>query len=243
LANTVESEIGDETRWVEERAPSDVLLWAAFRFSSRVTFATGFGVEGCVLIDLIARQCLPIDIFTLDTGLLFPETYALWKRLESRYGVTIRAVRPEESVERQAAVHGDRMWERAPDRCCALRKLAPLRGALQGFDAWITAIRRDQTADRAQIRVVESDPNFGIVKINPLASWTTDDVWAYIKAHDVPVNALHARGYPSIGCWPCTSAVRPGESARAGRWRSLEKTECGLHTRAANPPVVLQLQR
>jgi phosphoadenosine phosphosulfate reductase len=218
----------------EGRSAAEVLAWAAGRFAPRITFATGFGAEGCVIIDLIARQRLPIDLFTLDTGLLFPETYALWKRLEARYGIEIRAVRPEETVEEQALSHGHRLWERDPDHCCALRKVEPLRAALSGFDAWITAIRRDQTPDRANTAVVERDARYGLVKVNPLVAWTSADVAAYVREHDVPVNPLHDQGYPSIGCVPCTSRVLPGEDPRAGRWRGRTKTECGLHARPAH---------
>ena len=234
-------EIADPAGALEGRSPADVLAWAAGRFAPRITFATAFGAEGCVLVDLIARHHLAIDVFTLDTGLLFPETYALWRRLEERYGLTIRAVRPELSVDAQAAVHGAALWERMPDRCCEIRKVAPLRRALSGFDAWITSIRRDQTSDRAVARVVEWDLRFGLVKVNPLAGWTSEDVQRYVRVHRVPVNPLHARGYPSIGCMPCTTAVAAGEAPRAGRWRGREKTECGLHARlpfAGHPLVV-----
>jgi phosphoadenylyl-sulfate reductase (thioredoxin) len=216
-------------RELEGRSPAEILRWASQRFGNKLTFATGFGAEGCVIIDLIARHDLPIDLFTLDTGLLFPETYALWRQLESHYGVAIRAVRPSHTVEQQADEHGSRLWERDPDRCCELRKVVPLRNALAGFDAWITAIRRDQTSERAHARVVEHDRKFGLIKVNPLVAWTHDDVWAHIYAHDVPYNSLHDRGYPSIGCQPCTAAVMPGEDARAGRWRGRSKKECGLH--------------
>ena len=216
---------------LEGRSPADVLAWAATRYAPRITFATAFGAEGCVLVDLIARHRLAIDVFTLDTGLLFPETYDLWRRLERRYGLTIRPVRPELSVEAQATLHGDSLWARSPDRCCEIRKVAPLGRALAGFDAWITSIRRDQTSERSVARVVERDPRFGLVKVNPLAGWTSADVQHYVRVHQVPVNPLHARGYPSIGCMPCTSAVAPGETPRAGRWRGLGKTECGLHSR------------
>jgi len=217
------------TRELEGQSAVEILRWASQRFGNKLTFATGFGAEGCVIIDLIARHDLPIDLFTLDTGLLFPETYALWRQLEDRYGVTIRAVRPDHSVEQQADEHGPRLWERDPDRCCELRKVVPLRNALAGFDAWITAIRRDQTPERAHARVVEHDRKFGLIKVNPLVAWTHDDVWGHLYAHDVPYNPLHDRGYPSIGCVHCTSPVKPGEDARAGRWRGTEKTECGLH--------------
>jgi len=219
---------------LEGRSAAEVLSWAAERFAPRITFATGLGAEGCVIVDLIARQRLPIDLFTLDTGLLFPETYALWRRLEARYGLLIRAVRPEQTVEEQALAHGDRLWERDADRCCALRKVEPLRSALAGFDAWIAAIRRDQTADRAKAAVVERDARYGLVKVNPLVAWTSADVAAYVREHDVPVNPLHDQGYPSIGCVPCTSRVLPGEDPRAGRWRGRTKTECGLHARPAH---------
>jgi phosphoadenosine phosphosulfate reductase len=209
----------------------DVLAWAAQRFAPRLTMATGFGAEGCVLIDLVARYRLPIDVFTLDTGLLFPETYELWTTLEARYGVTIRAVRPAQTVEEQAAAHGDLLWRREPSRCCDLRKVSPLTEQLSGFDAWVTAIRRDQTFARAEARAVEWDARFGLVKVNPLVRWTKPQVWTYLREHDVPYNPLHDRGYPSIGCTPCTSAVKTGEDDRAGRWRGTEKTECGLHVR------------
>jgi phosphoadenylyl-sulfate reductase (thioredoxin) len=226
-----QSEFSNDARALEGRSPLDVLRWAVDRFS-RITFATGFGVEGCVLIDLIGRHALPIDVFTLDTGLLFPETYQLWQRLEQRYGIAIRGVRPELTVDEQQARYGERLWETNPDRCCELRKVIPLRRALSGFDAWITAIRRDQTPERAKAQLVERDRRFALVKVNPLVAWTGKDVWAHVHAHSVPYNALHDHGYASIGCAPCTSPTLPGEDSRAGRWRGRSKTECGLHADA-----------
>jgi len=216
---------------LDGRPPHEVLARAVERFP-RMTFATGFGVEGCALIDVIARHSLRVDLFTLDTGLLFPETLELWRRLEDRYGVTVRAVRPERSVPEQAAEFGDRLWERAPDLCCSMRKVLPLKSALAGFDAWVSAIRRDQTRERSSTSVVEWDEKFGLVKVSPLANWTSADVWSYVRTHDVPFNPLHERGYPSIGCLPCTSPVFPGEDPRAGRWRGLERKECGIHSRS-----------
>jgi phosphoadenylyl-sulfate reductase (thioredoxin) len=191
-------------------------------------------MEGCVLIDLIARRKLPVDVFSLDTGLLFPETYELWRTLESRYGLTIRPVRPAHSVEEQARGEGPELWNRDPDRCCELRKTVPLRAVLASFDAWVSAIRRDQTIDRGGAPVVGWDSRFGIVKISPLVRWKKADVEAYVREHDVPISSLHGRGYPSVGCVPCTTPVAPGEDPRAGRWRGREKTECGLHLL---PPV------
>jgi phosphoadenylyl-sulfate reductase (thioredoxin) len=218
------------SRELAGRSPVDILTYAAEQLGERLTFATGFGAEGCVIIDLIARAKLPIDLFTLDTGVLFPETYALWRQLETHYAITIRAVHPEQSIDQQRLRHGAELWARDPDRCCDLRKVQPLRAALAGFDGWITAIRRDQTPERAAAQIVERDAKFGLLKINPLVAWTHDDVWGHIYAHDVPFNPLHHAGYGSIGCEPCTSPIIPGESLRAGRWRGVVKQECGLHT-------------
>lgn len=221
--------VAEAGRALETDTPLEILRWATDRYGPRLTFATGFGAEGCVLIDVIGRHRLPVDIFTLDTGLLFPETYDLWKRLETRYGVTIRRVAPELSVEQQAAAHGPELWAREPGRCCGMRKVTPLVAQLSQFDAWITAIRRDQTDHRADARPVEWDEKFGLAKVNPLVRWTKKEVWAHLLEHDVPYNPLHDLGYPSIGCLPCTSRVNAGEDDRAGRWRGNAKTECGLH--------------
>ncbi|HEY7516599.1 MAG TPA: phosphoadenylyl-sulfate reductase, partial [Vicinamibacteria bacterium] len=136
-----------------------------------------------------------------------------------------------------------RLWERDPDRCCALRKVEPLGRALAGLDAWVTAIRRDQTDDRATAGLVERDPRFGLFKVNPIVGWSSEEVWRYARAHDVPVNPLHGQGYPSIGCWPCTGRVLPGEDPRSGRWRGRGKTECGLHARRAGAAGVTDLRR
>ena len=215
----------------EGRAATDVLRRAADRYGCRLTCATGFGPEECVLIDLIGRERLSIDLFTLDTGLFFEETHALRRDLESRYGLTIRRVRPRLTLDEQARVHGDRLWERAPDRCCAIRKVEPLGTELARCDAWITAIRRSQTPQRAGALTVEWDEKFGVIKINPLVGWTKRDVWSHLHEHDVPYNPLHDLGYPSIGCRPCTTPVQSGEDDRSGRWRGCAKTECGLHGR------------
>jgi phosphoadenosine phosphosulfate reductase len=213
-----------------ELAPATkILRWAADRFAPRLTFATSLGIEDCVVAHLIAQESLPIDLFTLDTGLLFPETYTLWQEIQARFGLTIRAVRPEFTVDEQSELEGPELWGRDPDRCCDLRKIQPLRSTLGGYDAWITAIRRDQTQERANAPVVGWDSRFGLVKINPLVRWTFADVQAYVRDNHVPYNPLHERNYPSIGCMPCTSPVMPGEDPRSGRWRGKEKTECGLH--------------
>ena len=236
LTRTDATDLAEIGQALETATPLEILQWASERHGDRLTFATGFGAEGCVLIDLIGRHRLPIDMFTLDTGLLFPETYDLWRRLEARYGLTIRPVTPDQTVEEQAADHGPELWTEAPDRCCTLRKVSPLAGELAGFDAWITAIRRDQTATRAGAATVERDSRFGLIKVNPLVRWAKSDVWAHLQRHDVPYNPLHDQGYPSIGCQPCTARVAAGEDDRAGRWRGNAKTECGLHAALAQHP-------
>ncbi len=232
-----EQQVRDMDSLLKVRATTDALRLASERFAPRLVMATAFGVEGCVLIDIIGRNRLPVDIFTLDTGLFFEETYTLWSKLEERYGLRVRAVRPEISLSEQASRFGEALWERDPDRCCELRKVLPLRAALEGAEAWISALRRDQTPERANAPLVGLDEKFGLVKINPLVEWTSRDVWEYVREHDVPFNPLHEQGYPSIGCMPCTSPVRPGEDPRAGRWRGSTKTECGMHDRPS--PLVL----
>jgi phosphoadenylyl-sulfate reductase (thioredoxin) len=238
-----DAEVAGARRALEGRPAGEVLAWAAGRFAPRLAFGTAFGPEGLVLLDLVVRHGLEVDVFTLDTGLFFPETYDLWRRLEERYGRPIRAVRPALTLDEQAAEHGDALWARDPDLCCAIRKVDPLREALRSHDAWISAIRRDQTNDRAGAAVVERDPRYGLVKVNPLLAWSADDVWTYLRERDVPVNPLHAAGFPSIGCQPCTTRVAAHEDPRAGRWRGREKTECGLHARPrlAVPKLALSI--
>ena len=218
---------------LEGQPAERILQEASDRFGGRITLATSFGVEDCVLIDMVARHGLRIDPFTLDTGLLFQETYELWARLEAKYGIKIRGVKPAQSIEEQAAEHGPELWTRAPDRCCSLRKVQPLQNELAKFDAWVTGIRRDQTPDRANAPIVENDKRFGLIKFNPLVAWTSKDVWTYAVKQGVPYNPLHDQGFPSIGCLPCTSAVKAGEDPRSGRWRGSAKTECGLHVDTA----------
>ena len=213
----------------EGASPDVILRWAAEEFGAAVALATGFGAEGCVLIDALARVCPDVRVFYLDTDLLFPETYDLAERLQARYGVRFERRATRLSLGAQAELYGERLWERDPGECCRLRKVEPLRETLAGLRAWVTAIRREQTPARAGAGVVEHDAKFGLVKINPLAAWSARDVWNYISEHDVPYNPLHDLYYTSVGCVPCTTPVRIGEDPRAGRWRGTAKTECGLH--------------
>ena len=215
--------------------PEQVLAWAFDTFGATVAIASAFGAEGMVLIDIASRVRRNFRLFTLDTEFLFPETYNLMDQVEQRYGITIERVFPLNSPEEQDRVHGPALWQRNPDQCCNLRKVEPLRRKLCELRAWITSIRRDQTAARASAGKVEWDKSFGLVKINPLVAWTSKQVWQYIREHDLPYNTLHERNYPSIGCTHCTRAVHPGEDPRAGRWSGSSKTECGLHI--LPPPV------
>jgi phosphoadenosine phosphosulfate reductase len=213
-----------------EGAPADVILrWAVGKFFPRLTMATAFGPEGNCIIHMLAGIEKRVRIFNLDTGYQFPETLELRERIQRRYDIEVELIRPELPVAEYEEEHGGPLYSIRPDQCCHDRKVLPLRRAIVGYDAWISAIRRDQTRDRAQAEVVQWDAKFSLVKINPLLAWTKNDVWKFILEHDVPYNPLHDRNYPSIGCWPCTSPVAPGEDERAGRWAGQKKKECGLH--------------
>jgi phosphoadenosine phosphosulfate reductase len=215
---------------VEQWSPEDLLRWAFVTFGGYVEIASGFGPEGVALIDIAARVQPKFRVFTLDTDFLFPETYSLMEQIEKRYGIRVERLKSALTPDAQEGLHGAALWGRDPDACCNLRKVEPLRKKLSQLRAWVTSIRRDQTADRANALKVEWDAKFHLVKINPLADWTSAKVWRYIHEHGLPYNPLHDRGYPSIGCTHCTRSVRPGENARAGRWSGFNKTECGLHT-------------
>ena len=213
----------------ESWSPQRVLGWAFETFGNRVAISSAFGAEGMVLIDMASRVSKDFRLFTIDTELLFPETYSLMDRIEQKYEIKVERVFSVLSPEEQERVHGEALWTRDPDQCCNLRKVKPLRRKLSELAAWITSIRRDQTSFRQGARKVEWDVKFGLVKVNPIADWTSKQVWRYLHEHGVPYNALHDQNYPSIGCTHCTRAVRPGEDPRAGRWPGMGKTECGLH--------------
>ena len=223
--------------WLENAAPPDVLRWAVETYGARLTMATAFGAEGCSLLDMLAKIRDEIgvapDIFNLDTGYQFPETLELKAQLEAKYGLKIRAIAPDSVIEpleiQSQAEHGQPLYKTDPNLCCYARKVMPLAGAVEGFSAWITAIRRDQTPARANAAIVGWDDQFPLVKINPLANWSKAQVWDYIRENGVPTNPLHNQGFPSIGCWPCTRAVKAGEDDRAGRWSGSAKKECGIH--------------
>lgn len=215
----------------ETQSPQDVLRAVIARYPNLV-LACSFGAEDVVLVDMLHKINPDVPLFYLDTNFLFPETYETRDRIIAHYGLRpaqVVQVTPLLTPERQAAAHGDRLWERSPDQCCQIRKVEPLTRVLSRYDAWITGIRREQSPTRAHAGMIEWDQKFALVKVNPLARWTWSDVWTYIKIYEVPYNVLHDRNYPSIGCTYCTAPVADGDDPRAGRWKNFGKTECGLH--------------
>lgn len=213
-----------------ENEPAESLLqYALNEFGDGISLACSFGAEDVVLAHIVAGIRPGARVFYLDTGFLFPETFAVREKIAARYPLRIEARVPLLTPEQQAGKHGDELWARHPDQCCDIRKVQPLTQQLSELDAWITGIRRDQAPTRANAKKVEWDAKFGLVKFNPLADWTWERVWDYIRANNVPYNELHDRNYPSIGCTHCTRPVLPGQDPRSGRWAGFQKTECGLH--------------
>lgn len=253
VSRSAEDSAQHARRWGAEfagREPEAILAWAAETFGDRIAFATSLGAEDQVLADLISRIEPKPAVFTLDTGRLFPETYDLLDRTEQRYRLGIKVMFPEAAdVEHMVSTHGVNLFRTsvtARKRCCEVRKVAPLRKALNGLDAWITGLRREQSVARASVAAIEWDEANGLVKINPLVEWDESQVRQYLRDHDVPYNPLHDQGFPSIGCAPCTRAVPPGDDPRSGRWwwESREQRECGLHASApsANSPSVEEME-
>jgi phosphoadenosine phosphosulfate reductase len=219
----------------EGRPSEEVLAWAWKRFGARAAIGTSFQGAGLVMLHLAKQAALPFPVFTLDTGLLFPETIALKKRLEDFYGFQIESLEPDLTVEQQADVNGPELWKREPDLCCTVRKVLPLQSKLSDLDCWVTGLRRQQSDSRQGIGIIELytlDQAAGrdIVKLNPMADWSRDTIWKYIADHKIPYNPLHDRGYRSIGCQPCTTKTENGQNERAGRWIGFNKVECGIHT-------------
>ena len=217
-------------RLLADAKPQEILRWAVETYGSKLTMATAFGPEGCTIIHMLAEIDRSVRVFNLDTGYQFAETLELRDRIAQRYGIEVEYVRARQTVAEYEADNGGPIYGTDPDRCCRDRKINPLNAAVEGYDAWISAIRADQSSHRARADVVGWDAKFGLVKINPLLKWTKRDVWAFVVTNEVPYNPLHDQGYPSIGCWPCTRAVNHGDDERAGSWAGQAKTECGLHS-------------
>jgi len=230
LTPALQRELEEQNVRLETATAEEIIAWAADRFGAKLTMATAFGPEGCFIISLLSKIAPGAHVFNLDTGYQFEETLRLRDQLAERYGVHVELRRPELTVEQYEQQHGGPLYVTKPDQCCFDRKIVVLRQAIAGKQAWMTAIRRDQSPDRAGAPIVGWDEKFQLVKVNPLANSTSSDVWKQIVDNDIPYNPLHDQGYTSIGCRPCTRAVMLGEDERAGRWSGSAKTECGLHS-------------
>jgi phosphoadenosine phosphosulfate reductase len=232
-----ELEAGELSVEFEGAEPQELLAWSLERFSPRIALSTAFQVDGVALLDMLSKLADEVRVFSVDTGRLPSETYELIERLRERYpGMRLELLAPDPGqLQRMVSRHGPNLFYQSVEQrllCCNVRKVQPLTKHLAGLDAWITGLRRDQWASRTDIRKIEIDHDHGaIVKLNPLAEWTEEEVWDYVREQAVPTHPLYERGYTSIGCAPCTRAIAPGEAARAGRWwwETNAPKECGIH--------------
>jgi phosphoadenosine phosphosulfate reductase len=213
--------------------PQSLLVWAGEQWGAGMALTCSFGgAAGMVLLDMVAEVAPRTPVLYIDTGLLFDETYRLIEQVRKRYRIELIGVRPARTPAQQARAEGESLWQRNPDRCCGLRKVQPLGEALKPFGAWITGVRRSNSDTRANTNLIEWSAKYQLVKLNPLALWSEQDVWRYVYAHQVPYNPLLDQGYRSIGCYTCTS-LPTSDAARSGRWSGFNKTECGLHVEPA----------
>lgn len=228
-------EVSEETERLECLSLDELLCWCWNYFGDKAAIGTSFQGSGLVIIDHALRNGCNFPIFTIDTGLLFPETLELKKKLEDFWDVKIQSVHPEQTIEEQKKTMGPELWKTNPDSCCQMRKVLPLQSRLSSLDVWITGLRRGQSDQRKSTNVLEMYEfdklrESYIFKLNPMVNWSREKVWNYINDHKIPYNTLHDKGYRSIGCWPCTKAISDGQDERAGRWEGFNKTECGIHT-------------
>lgn len=225
-----EEELKEVSDALEDKGPEAAIKWAVENFETQdLSLACSFGAEDVALVDMLVKIKPDARIFYLDTNKLFKETFDVMEALKERYNIKPEKYCTTMTLGEMADEFGPELWAKDPKKCCDIRKIKPLREALSNLGAWITGIRRDQAPARANAPIVSWDAMFNLVKINPLVKWTSEDVWDYIRANNVPYNELHDKNYPSIGCEPCTNEVKPGEDPRAGRWAGFKKTECGLH--------------
>lgn len=223
------SDIAHYADYFENRTIEELLIWGVGKFSPNIAMTSSFGTEGIVLIDHLAKIGLKLKVIYLDTGYHFAATELLKQQVEDRYKIEVVTEQAEITVEQQAALHGEKLYESDPDKCCSIRKVEPLKKALGKLDSWVAALRRDQSPTRANIQKVEWNAKHHLVKLNPLATWTRKDVWNYALKNNLPYNLLLDEGYTSIGCWPCTKKVGADEHERSGRWAGKGKLECGIH--------------
>lgn len=208
----------------------DCLKWAFNEYGKNIVYACSFGAESSVLLDLISKVKPDVQIVFIDTDLHFKETYKVIEKIKEKYPTFhINFISTQLSLNQQAKKYGEKLWEINPNICCQLRKMEPLKKELKHYKAWISGLRRDQSPTRANVHYINKDGQFKLIKICPLIHWTWEEIWMYIKLHELPYHALHDKGYPSIGCEVCTKPVTVNDDLRSGRWLNHEKIECGLH--------------
>lgn len=233
----MQKKVADLNRKFQDSSPKEILSWFATNFVGQIAFSTSLSAEDQVITHMLAGINNPMNIFTLDTGRLFQETYDLLDITQKKFGISIVVYFPATArVEEMVQSNGINLfYENVENRrlCCHIRKIEPLKRALAGMEVWITGMRKEQSVTRTQASMIEWDPAYEIIKINPLIHWTGEMIWQYIHTWKIPVNELHLKGYPSIGCLPCTRAIKPGEDVRSGRWwwELPEFKECGLHNK------------
>ena len=235
MDESIREEIEEANKKLENADAKEVLRWAIDRFSPKIGIASSFGAEDVVLMDLALKVRPDVKVFTLDTGRLHEDTYSVMEEVRKKYGKELVVYSPDtKALQELSEQKGFFSFKESVDNrreCCIIRKVEPLRRALSVLDAWVTGLRRNQSTTRVGLPKVEWDEGNGLFKLNPLADWSEEEIWAYIKENDIPYNKLHDKGFPSIGCEPCTRAIEPGENVRAGRWwwESPDTKECGLH--------------
>lgn len=233
----MQSQLDELQKLVQNKSPQEIIQLFFEKFKNRIAFSNSFGAEDQVITDMISKIDKSLKIFTLDTGRLFPETYDLIERTSKRYGIPIQIYFPDAlQVEKMVNEKGVNLFFESIEnrkQCCHIRKIEPLKRAFSGLDVWICGLRRSQSITRNEVQIVEWDENNGLIKLNPIVDWTEGQVWAYIQENKVPYNRLHDKGFPSVGCQPCTRAIEKGEDLRAGRWwwENPETKECGLHAK------------
>ena len=240
----MESKVSEYNRQFAGKEAGEILAAVMRKHPGKAVFSSSLGAEDQVITHMLAKQGFTSGIFTLDTGRLFPETYELLEKTNARYGIKIQVFFPDTGrVEEMVREKGINLFYHSIEnrkRCCHIRKTEPLRRALSGQEVWITGLRREQSPTRRDLALAEWDPVNAIIKINPLLEWTEKQVWDFIRLHKIPYNVLHDKGFPSIGCQPCTRAIMPGEDIRAGRWwwENPDTRECGLHTDPREYPSI-----
>ncbi len=222
---------------IKGKSVAETLKYVSEEFKLKIRFASSMGVEDQVITHFIAENQLPIEVFTLDTGRMFPETYEIIEKTQARYNIKIHIIFPDaQEVEKMVNEKGINLFYHSIDNrklCCGIRKIKPLKRALEGMNAWITGLRREQSPTRKDMQVIEWDEGNQLIKVNPLLEWTEKQKWDFVNENKIPYNTLHDKGFPSIGCQPCTRAIMPGEDVRSGRWwwENPETKECGLHAK------------